>query len=545
MKAWHFAYVGTSLVIHVTAAVVKLGKTTILGRDLTIAGQEFFGGIPYAEPPIGDLRFRPPVPKLELDTSIYEARDYGPGCIQPSTDPALFSEDCLTINVWRPSRIPSGHLVPVMAWFYGGGFAMASASDYNGTHIVKRSTKRGTPIIYVNFNYRIGPFGFPQGREAVENNALNFGLKDQLVALEWIQHNIVHFGGDRSKVTVFGISAGAVSIAIHQLRPEFVRSARAMILQSGSAASPTITYGQIREKEFADFISGIPACAPSAGSGHAISCLRSTNSSVEELSTAVSLAYASSDEMFPFVPNLDGPDGVYPTVASKVLRSGNYARIPFISGTTLDEGTFVPDLNVGANITQQWLISNYTPIVLRDHEHSKLARVVKTLLRLYPEYSGSPFNSETSTFGLAGDFKRISAIFGDLLFQSQRRLLQEITAKHNLPSYGYLFTDRRSDIPPVYGIAHASEKPYVYGNYVNFTTDSQVLSEHIMDYWISFATSLNPNDGKGAERPFWPQYNMRNKILLQLDGINTTEIPDTFRQLQLSFMNAKALLFHH
>jgi acetylcholinesterase len=144
----------------------------------------------------------------------------------------MVSEDCLTINVLRPAGVDNNTALPVMAWIYGGGFAGGLSSTYNGSAIVAKAALRGTPVIYVNFNYRTGPLGFPQGAEATKEGSLNLGLKDQLAALEWIQANIGAFGGDKSKVTVFGQSAGAASIAIHMLRPSFKKLARAAVIQS-------------------------------------------------------------------------------------------------------------------------------------------------------------------------------------------------------------------------------------------------------------------------------------------------------------------------
>ncbi|KAJ7598890.1 Carboxylesterase [Mycena floridula] len=121
-----------------------------------------------------------------------------------------------------------------MVWIYGGGFSTGSATIYPGDPFVIQSIARGTPIIFVNFNYRLGPLGFPQGREPTSKGLLNAGLKDQLVAMEWVQRNIHYFGGSKDKVTIFGESAGAVSLGTLMLNRDLSKLARAMIVQSGS-----------------------------------------------------------------------------------------------------------------------------------------------------------------------------------------------------------------------------------------------------------------------------------------------------------------------
>jgi acetylcholinesterase len=201
------------------APQIKLGKTTLTGLDITGLGLEFFGGIvclllcftnvaqvyvgiPFAEPPLGKLRLKPTVLKTRLDVETFDASSFGKGCLQPATDITEFSEDCLTINVYRPKGVLANANLPVLFWTYGGGFQDGASLIYNGSAIVAQSVARGTPLIYVNYNYRLGPLGFPQGQEADDRKALNLALRDQIAALQWVQANIGIFGGDKKKVSV-------------------------------------------------------------------------------------------------------------------------------------------------------------------------------------------------------------------------------------------------------------------------------------------------------------------------------------------------------
>ncbi|KAJ2985861.1 hypothetical protein NUW54_g10005 [Trametes sanguinea] len=179
------------------APQVQLGNSILIGTQNT--GQtEFFGGIPYAEPPTGGLRFAPPVLKTDPGVTTFDASTYGVSC--PVGGQSNLDEDCLTLNILRPLGTSAGGGLPVMMWIYGGGFQAGDASQYDGTGFAIAGINRGTPIIYVNFNYRLGALGFPQGLEATSRGALNLGLKDMLTALEWVQRNIDAFGGDPSKV---------------------------------------------------------------------------------------------------------------------------------------------------------------------------------------------------------------------------------------------------------------------------------------------------------------------------------------------------------
>ncbi|KAG2008151.1 hypothetical protein CC2G_013612 [Coprinopsis cinerea AmutBmut pab1-1] len=216
MKLKRFAVLGGITATAVAATPkVKIGRTTVVGRENAAAGVDFFGGkrsrnldlqtrffadkwnrpsIPFAEPPVGSLRFRSPILKTRCTETTLEASSYGKACLQPPLVIPLAdtSEDCLSINVVRPTGTRIGDKLPV-----------------------------GTPVIYVNFNYRLGPFGFPQGQEAHDRRELNLGLKYVTAALEWVHANINFFGGDKNKITIFGESAGAITIGILYLNRQF------------------------------------------------------------------------------------------------------------------------------------------------------------------------------------------------------------------------------------------------------------------------------------------------------------------------------------
>src|SRR6266568_4911128 len=182
-----------------------------------------FLGIPYAAAPVGDLRWKPPVPIAKW-TGVRKARDFGAHCMQGRVfgdmtfrDPGG-SEDCLSLNVWVPAK-PSQPKLPVMVWIYGGGFVAGTTSEgrQNGVHLAQQG------VIVVSMNYRLGVFGFfvhPElAKESGHNSAGNYGLLDQLAALQWVHDNIAAFGGDPGNVTIFGESAGSFSVSAQMASP--------------------------------------------------------------------------------------------------------------------------------------------------------------------------------------------------------------------------------------------------------------------------------------------------------------------------------------
>ncbi|KAJ7059262.1 extracellular triacylglycerol lipase precursor [Mycena amicta] len=521
-------------------ATIQLGRTTLTGRDIPLLGQEFFGGIPYAEPPLGSRRLRPPQLKTTLDVATFDASEYGPACLQVGLSPV--SEDCLTINVLRPAGIPANAGLPVMFWTYGGGFQEGQSSIYNASAIVGQSILRGTPVIYVNFNYRLGPLGFPQGQEADNRGALNLGLRDQLAALEWVQANIGLFGGDKTKVTAFGESAGAIMTSILFLNSPIARLARGAILESGSQASAALFTPERREIDWQHFVAGVPSCASLVNSSTTFACLQNANSS--ELLSGFAASLAEEDETFPWDPVLDGPGGLIPDLPSVLFKRGQFARLPFISGTNLDEGTvFTPTTLT----TPQDLHDHITPLFTPSVSPARLASSINKLFVLYPDNPslGAPFGTGNQTFGFSPEFKRGAAMITDLDFLAPRRAWVKAAADAGVSTYAYLFTEPQPQDPPFVGVPHGSEIVWVYGAPANTAPASVTLSHIMTDYWISFATSLTPNDGLGIPRPVWAKWTEANQAVIQLNDANLTMIPDDFRLAQTNFLNSDPVIWRH
>ncbi|KAJ7248178.1 esterase 1 [Mycena haematopus] len=533
---------------HSYAAQVQLGETTIIGSDNPLLGGEFFGGsvgIPYAEPPIGDLRFARPVPKFSLgNLSTFDATKFGDSCIQPPSPfiPAGLpqSEDCLTINVFRPAGLTSDASVPVMAWIFGGSFFTGTPVTFDASSLVARSVSRGTPIIYVSFSYRLGPLGFPQSSAAADQGILNLGLRDQILALEWVQYNIASFGGDPTKVTVFGQSAGAVSVALLYLTPNFTSLARAAIFESGEAGTTGMFDADKSIDQWNIFVSSTPTCAQNSTDEFA--CLRAATT--DEILAAENAGLAATVGEFPFFPVLDGPDGIIPELPSNTLQSpGGGASVPFMSGSTLDDGTLFVALSSAIDSTAE-IVDQLNTSFYPCASASALQDAIDTLLELYPDIPalGCPFHTGNDTFGISPIYKQAAA----LIIQAPRRFWSQTASAKGTAVYSYIFTDPQPENPPFLGVAHLSEIPYVYGDITIAAngTGPGTLSEIMQDYWLSFADSLDPNDGKGAPPtgPNWELYGA-NKHVMQLNSTNTEMIPDDFRLRQMAFINNNSALF--
>ncbi|KAJ8523188.1 hypothetical protein ONZ45_g322 [Pleurotus djamor] len=514
--------------------VVDLGRTEIIGGSLN--GQEYFRGIPFAEVPIGKLRFQPPRLKVRLDEKSFNASMFGPGCLQPASSlaPAELSEDCLTLNILRPAGVQKKSRLPVMVWIYGGAFTLGASSTFDAETLVARSIVRGTPTIYVSLNYRVSALGFPAGPDASTVNMLNLGLKDQFTALEWIQKNIHAFGGDPAKVTVFGESAGAISIAYHQLNPKFPKVARAAILQSGSASSASIGPG-LRHTSFADFVQAVD-CSGKRDAKATLSCLQAVSPDIIRKAIAATTP-------FNFAPALDGPGGVIPDYPSRLYKKGRFSQVPTLYGTNLDEWTIFTPTTV--NSTQQikdTLSTMFRGPAVTDGVYD---RVVDRILQLYPDIPslGSPFGTGNETFGLSSQFKRMSAIFGDIGFTAPARLQALAFSGAGIRTYGYLFTERHSPLPAHAGVAHGIDIAYVYGNPLPQPAPESArhLSLVMMDYWLSFTSSLHPNDGKGTERLKWVPYTPKTQLLMQLNGNDLGLLKDDFRVERMKYIHENAI----
>ncbi|KAF9046245.1 carotenoid ester lipase precursor [Panaeolus papilionaceus] len=491
-----------------------------------------FLGIPFAKPPVGDLRFKLPVANSPY-TGSFDATAYGPSCGQMAVnlpieglvgDAANFvinsifgqifpdDEDCLTVNVVAPAGATANSKLPVVVWIFGGGFILGST--YDGGSIVSRSIELGTPVVYVSMNYRLNAFGFLASKEVKSAGVGNLGLQDQRQALRWIQKYISNFGGDPTKVTIWGESAGAISVALHMQanggNPEGLF--RAGFMQSGGPIPVgDITNGQV----YYDFLVSQTGCS---GAADTLACLRTIP--YKALKAAINKTPGIFSYQSLHLSWLPRTDGVFLTEPPLVATQKNkIANIPYVTGNCDDEGTLFSLSTL--NITTESQLKNYIKTVflpgVTDAQLDKLAD-------LYPGdiTQGSPFNTGILN-ALTPQFKRIAAFQADGVFQAPRRWMLQNTLPTNPNVWAFL--NKRLKGLPVLGSAHGTDILNVYGG------------GDMADYLIRFVVNLNPN-GKGLFDFQWPRYTLSDKRLLTFkDGLIPLEITrDTYREAAMAFL---------
>ncbi|KAG5734615.1 Lipase 1 [Termitomyces sp. T112] len=485
-----------------TAPTVKLDRATITGSSSDTL-QKFLG-IPFAQPPVGDLRFRPPQP-IGPYVSDLSAIAFGPSCPQQKIELPIVSgltaevvdflinsiygtmfpdsEDCLTVNVIKPETATPTSKLPVVVWIFGGGFELGGTSMYDGSTVVSRSVQLGLPIIYVSMNYRVSAFGFLASKEVRAAGVGNLGLQDQRQALRWVQKYIGAFGGDPSKVTIWGESAGAISVSLHMIANNGNNEGlfRAGFMQSGS---PIPTAGLENGQKSYDTLVAQTGCT---GVSDTLQCLREVP--YEKLKAAQNaspgiFAYQSLSLVW-----LPREDGVFLTEnPQQLVLDGKVANVPFITGDCDDEGT-VFSLST-LNITTTSELETYITTVFLPGLSNVSMDVIRPIETLYPEdlTQGSPFNTGILN-AITPQFKRISAFMGDIVFQAPRRFfLQQRASKQ--PTWAFLSKHHKA--VPLLGAYHTSDN-LIYGGGA------------MADYLIRFVVNLNPNGASGLQ---WPQYDL-------------------------------------
>ncbi len=447
---------------------------------VSVGDLQVFKGIPYALPPTGTRRWKPPLPMPKWK-GTRAATQYGPACVQPKArsgsiyawDIGALSEDCLTLNVWAPAKISKA---PVFVWIHGGALSTGSGGEplYDGSKLAGRG------LVVVTINYRMGILGFlahpALSAESRRNVSGNYGLLDQIAALRWVKDNIAAFGGDAGNVTIAGESAGALSVMYLMVAPEARGLFHKAVAQSAYMISAPelrgVTYGGVAAEPIGPWLGGKLGAGDLAG-------LRSMD--------AVALTEgAAAAGYFPFF-NIDGR--VLPRQVVEALDRGEQARVPILAGFNSGE------------IRSLKFLASPVPADAATYEkeiRARYADLADVFLRLYPSS-----NMAESVLATTRD-----ALYG---WTSERLVMKQ--AALGVPSYLYLF-DHGYPAAVDMGLHafHASEIPYMFGNAdrtpvrwpkVPSTPVETKLADAMLDYWSSFARSGVP---AAAGQPAWPAY---------------------------------------
>ncbi|TYJ55470.1 hypothetical protein B9479_003860 [Cryptococcus floricola] len=564
-----------------TAPTATIYPDTSQGQPIEIVGTTYpnsktdaYLGIPFAKPPIDNLRFAPPE-AYTYNTSSYAAQTSPAACMQDLSSGTFsygtdISEDCLFLNVFTPAGVNiTDEQYPVMVWVYGGSFTSGAVSPYNASLLIAYGQEIDRPIVHVALNYRLGAFGWGVGSGFAENNATNLGLRDIKLALSWVQENIWAFGGDPKTVTVFGESAGAIATSLLFLDPETELFSQA-IMESGAPSTTAIgpedstwegAYEALLLASNCSSNSTISPNTTTSANGTSFNATGTSSSPFDCLRALPAENFLAAQILvknmtmfktgFVYGPTIDGD--LIPESPHSLIEQGKVANKPFITGNNKDEGTlFIPSTISGTTAGLQ-LLNLLEPTGLSNETFAEI-------LRYYPNDTtlGSPFDTGNETFGLDPSYKQFAAILGDAQFQAQRRyFLRQANQNGNAKTWTYQFEQPTPGSPGYLGVYHASEIPFVYGAArpgigqagisMNYTEADGILSNSIMEYWLNFAHYADPNGPDGtssSNATYWPAHNIDDKQILRLMANNVTVFTDDYREEAMTYFVNNPTVFN-
>jgi len=450
-------------------------------------------GIPYAAPPVGELRFRATQP-AKAHQGIFDTYEFGHSCSQKPSAFSGFgggikppSEDCLTLNIWSPQK-PGKY--PVMVWIHGGGFIGGGASSdlYDGTNLA------GLKDVVVSINYRLGALGFlslPElAAEDPNHSTGNYGILDQVQALKWVQQNISQFGGDPGNVTIFGQSAGGASVGVLLISPLAKGLFQRAIPMSGS-------YNFIPAKERGYDKGRETAKRAGCKGNELLACLRKKPVAAFQPKNIVLEFLSGFNSGTGYSPKLDGY--VITCQPVECIEQGRYNQVPVMMGYTREEMRFFSMALPSVNYLPRFAVNKLIR-VLTGCSSKEVSKFYS-----YSDYK-HPFDlfvAEATDFYTAMGFPVIEAL-----------------SKHT-PVYFYSF-----DWASKYGAFHGLDIPFVFGyrdlnskiarKVLAGNMDAAIpLAEKMMAYYVNFAKTGDPN-GQGL--PAWPKYSVEKKECIHLDN---------------------------
>lgn len=477
--------------------IVQTGQGPVSGK--LISGVRAYLGIPYSAPPVGELRWQPPQPPARW-SGTRDGSAFGDRCAQPLSplSPESANEDCLFLNVHVPDGIGREKL-PVMVWIHGGAFLSGSAAEYDMTKLAQKAR-----AVVVSINYRLGAFGFLRQPELVaQNTSSNLGLQDQQAALRWVESQIGRFGGDASRVTIFGHSAGSVSVCLHMVSPQSKGLFHRAILQSGACHLLTATPAAVMQAQTVALGAKL-GCPEGPGQ---LSCMRQ-KPALDVMRQSVPNGNEVNGVDLRWTPVQDGitlkgdPD--------QLVQQGKFHRVPVLVGTTHDEGRLF--------VASEYHLANLAPVNEAD-VNAHIGRITSpdsTLAaRLRSTYTAQAYGTLDLAF---------SALLTDHYFACDAMRDAEAFSRH-VPTYNYEFTEPSASNPdplmPL-GAFHGLELIYLFQNNqvmpesMDALSGAQLkLSEQMIRYWGRFAAMGHPN---AFLPPYWPRFKARQPSSLNLNS---------------------------
>ena len=465
-------------------------------------GLAIYKGIPFAAPPVGDLRWKAPQP-VHPWSGVKETKEFAPACMQKSAaNPALgvpalkISEDCLYLNIWTPAK-SAGDKLPVMVWIHGGGFTGGATSIalFDGANLAKKG------VVVVSVAYRVGSFGFlalpALSAESPHHVSSNYGLLDQIAGLKWVKNNIAAFGGDPDRVTIFGESAGGISVSILAASPLAKGLFQRVISESGGSFGPTLKFGipgvrveplPLAEKDGEAFARKFGVTTPAK--------LRAI--SAEDIQKA--------DDAAPGIRAVALDHYVIMGDQYKLYEQGRYNDVPALIGTNSDEGALFVRKATAAEF-KKTVESGYGPYA-------------ESILKVYPA------SDDAMALQSARDLTRDTNYAWSTWTWAR---LQAKTGKSKV--FLYYFAHKPPEAPNAgftsKGAAHGAELAYVFHHdpQQTWTGQDRALSEQVMTYWTNFAKTGDPN---GTGMPRWPDYQASEQTVMHFnDSADPGPLPNT------------------
>ena len=465
-------------------------------------GVASFKGIPFAAPPVGDLRWRPPQPAAPW-TGVRQAAEFGANCMQgrfgpppaPGAPPArVASEDCLFLNVWRPASATSGAKLPVMVWIHGGGFMGGSGASPNtsGAQFAKQG------VVLVSVNYRLGRFGFfafpALRRERPDETKGNYAYMDQIAALQWVKRNIAAFGGDPNNVTIFGFSAGGVSVHSLLASPMARGLFHKAIAESGGSRDSVLTARPMRED-------GVDPNYPVSAETIGINFARSMGIEGTDEAALASLRALSAEQVLRGAPAPAGANAPPPVETTPVLDG----KLVTETAETAYKARHQPrvPLLVGSNSADT--AGNRVKATTKEQLFARYGQWSAQAKAAYdPDGSGE----------LAALVAKANDDFGQA---EPARFAANAFATNGSPVYLYRFsyvqTAMREQMRA--GAPHGGEIGYVFGTLTarpgtTLTPEDQAVSRLAQSYWVNFAKTGDPN---GPGLPAWPGHDPKKDLI--------------------------------
>jgi len=487
-----------------------------------------FKGIPYAQPPVGSLRFQPPRPSSSWGETLL-ATEYGPACPQQESlgeniGSYKGEEDCLYLNIYTPTLTRSTNpfaLKAVMLWIHGGGYTIGSGSDYDPVYFMEKD------VVVVTFNYRLGALGFLTfGNDLASGN---LGLRDQQLAIQWTRNYIQNFGGDPNKITIFGESAGGGSVhaqVLSHLNQGLIHGA---IAQSGTILNLPVAARPERE---AVKVAKRFNCSSNNLDEEMLDCLQEIPAQELIEGTALKESDVFSGNVLSFYPVVDhfSSNPFMPVHPLEALKTRTYNEVPFMSGTTKEDGALYTMIwwDVLEQIEENWDIIG--PRILQimkggndiDEEARRMAQIVKKY------YTGADFTQENKD--------SLTAMFGDAIFLAGDQKAVSLMSEGSAPVFNYvltytgsnsaasLFTDSEED----FGVVHGDDLQFLFqsqlfegalGGNLTFTEDDTKMIDLMVTYWSNFAKYGNPSPFRDAIGANWTPVRpgQKNYLDLQLE----------------------------